>query len=108
MAFPLTKKNIYMKRIMKIAAFALVLVLGSSLRNKVSAQYANVSYQTFYDELSPYGHWIDYPQYGYVWEPNAGPDFRPYNSNGHWVWTDDYEWMWVSDYNWGWAPFHYG
>jgi hypothetical protein len=101
-----------MKRIMKIAVLAFVIILGSSLRNKASAQNYNnrndVTYQTFYDELSPYGQWIDYPQYGYVWVPDAGPDFRPYSSNGHWVWTDNYEWMWVSDYDWGWAPFHYG
>lgn len=98
-----------MKRILKMAAFVLVLVLGSSLRNDISAQYrGDVSYQTFYDELSPHGQWVDYPSHGYVWVPNAGRDFRPYETNGHWVWTDDYEWMWVSDYDWGWAPFHYG
>ena len=98
-----------MKRIMKMAAFVLVLVLGSSLRNDLSAQYrGDVSYQTFYDELSPHGQWVDYPSHGYVWVPNAGRDFRPYATNGHWVWSDDYEWMWVSDYDWGWAPFHYG
>jgi hypothetical protein len=66
-----------------------------------------ISYQSFYDELSPYGHWIDYPGYGYVWMPNAGPDFKPYATNGHWVYTDA-GWAWASDYNWGWAPFHYG
>lgn len=103
-----------MKRILKMAAFALVMVLGSSPRNTASAQYADygenrdVSYQTFYDELSPYGQWVDYPGQGYVWVPDAGDDFRPYSTNGHWVWTDNYEWMWVSDYDWGWAPFHYG
>ena len=105
-----------MKRTLKIAALALVIMLGSSLRNTVSAQYAdqyndedrNVSYQTFYDELSPHGRWIDYPGQGYVWVPEVSEDFRPYSSNGHWVWTDNYEWMWVSDYDWGWAPFHYG
>jgi len=99
-----------MKRILKIVAVAFLVMLGSSLRNKASAQYssADVSYQTFYDELSPYGSWIDYPEYGYVWQPRVSDDFRPYSSGGHWVWSDDYEWKWVSDYNWGWAPFHYG
>lgn len=101
-----------MKRILKITALALVIVLSSSLPNKISAQNydnrADVSYQTFYDELSPHGQWVDYPNHGYVWVPDAGPDFRPYSTNGHWVWTDDYEWMWVSDYDWGWGPFHYG
>ncbi len=99
-----------MKQFFKTISLALAIVLMGSLQNKASAQYPDdeVSYQTFYDELSPYGQWIDYPEYGYVWAPNLGPDFRPYSSNGHWVYTDDYEWMWVSDYDWGWAPFHYG
>src|SRR5882757_6299866 len=67
----------------------------------------DVSYQTFYDQLSPYGQWIDNPQYGYVWLPDAGPDFKPYASNGHWVYTDE-GWTWDSGYPWGWATFHYG
>ena len=66
-----------------------------------------VSYQAFYDDLSPYGQWIDNPQYGYVWMPNAGPDFKPYATNGHWVYSDN-GWIWASDYNWGWVTFHYG
>ncbi|HWB62341.1 MAG TPA: DUF6600 domain-containing protein, partial [Chitinophagales bacterium] len=40
--------------------------------------------------------------------PNAGGDFVPYGTSGHWEFTDDYGWMWVSDYAWGWGPFHYG
>ena len=32
--------------------------------------------QVFYDQLSPYGQWIDYPDYGYVWQPNADADFQ--------------------------------
>jgi hypothetical protein len=63
--------------------------------------------QVFYDELSPYGNWIDYPDYGYVWQPDVNADFRPYATAGNWVYTD-YGWTWVSDYSWGWAPFHYG
>ncbi|MDB5024994.1 MAG: hypothetical protein JWP78_2749 [Mucilaginibacter sp.] len=63
--------------------------------------------QVFYDELGPYGTWVDYPDYGYVWVPDAGGDFRPYASNGYWVYSD-YGWTWVSNYSWGWAPFHYG
>ncbi len=111
-----------MKRILKTTAIACFMVLVGSTVNRVSAQYnddynnnnnyydndRDVSYQTFYDELSPYGQWIDYPGHGYVWVPAANQDFQPYSTNGHWVWTNDYEWMWVSDYDWGWAPFHYG
>src|SRR5690606_17500228 len=67
----------------------------------------SVSFQLFYDELAPYGEWVDDPEYGYIWLPNAGRDFQPYATNGHWVMTQ-YGNTWVSDYNWGWAPFHYG
>jgi hypothetical protein len=65
------------------------------------------SYQSFYDALSPYGQWINNPEYGYVWMPSVAPDFTPYGSNGHWVLTDQ-GWTWDSDYPWGWAAFHYG
>jgi hypothetical protein len=39
--------------------------------------------------------------------PSVAPDFMPYGSNGHWVYTDQ-GWTWDSDYPWGWATFHYG
>jgi len=98
-----------MKRFLQISALALVIMLGGSWRNNAAAQVdMDISYQTFYDELSPYGEWVDYPEYGYVWVPGESDGFRPYETNGHWVWSDEYEWMWVSDYEWGWAPFHYG
>ena len=66
-----------------------------------------VTYQTFYDNLSPYGNWIDYPGYGNVWNPGVDEDFRPYQTNGYWVYSDE-GWAWQSGYSWGWAPFHYG
>src|SRR6185503_4673647 len=104
-----TNNSNQMKRILQISALALLIMLGGSWRNNAAAQVdVDISYQTFYDELSPYGEWVEYPDYGYVWVPEESDDFRPYETNGHWVWSDDYEWMWVSDYDWGWAPFHYG
>ncbi len=100
--------------------FAISNVFTSCVNNKSFAQpqpneeqqlYYNdnnpVTYQNFYDNLSPYGTWINYPQYGHVWSPRLGPDFRPYATNGHWVSTAE-GWAWSSQYNWGWAPFHYG
>ncbi len=65
-----------------------------------------VTYQAFYDDLSPYGQWVDYPGYGYVWSPSIS-GFQPYYTNGYWVSTDQ-GWNWCSGYDWGWAPFHYG
>lgn len=73
---------------------------------KASAQ-ASVNFQVFYDDLSPYGYWVDNSDYGYVWVPNVSPGFTPYGTNGYWLFTD-VGWTWVSNYPWGWAPFHYG
>lgn len=106
-----------MKKIYYLLSIALVAVFMSCTVSRSYAQpgysdsyYDNgpggVTYQQFYDELSPYGNWISYPGYGYVWSPyDAG--FRPYGSNGHWVYST-FGWTWVSGYRWGWAPFHYG
>jgi len=81
---------------------------GTSLiPQQVSAQGGPVSFQVFYDDLSPYGTWVQSPEYGFVWVPNVAPGFTPYSTNGYWVYTND-GWTWVSDYSWGWAPFHYG
>src|SRR6187455_851863 len=98
-----------MKRILKASLIATLVLLFGAVQNKSSAQVSlSVSFQSFYDELSPYGDWISYPEYGYVWRPdNRYSDFQPYRSEGHWAWSDD-GWLWVSDYEWGWAPFHYG
>jgi hypothetical protein len=93
-----------------IRLFTLFLLFTTScviLPRQTEAQQTNVSFQVFYDQLSPYGQWIDYSNYGYVWIPDAGADFVPYSTDGHWVLTD-YGWTWASDYIWGWATFHYG
>ena len=69
-----------MKRILKASLIAIVVLLFGAVQNKTSAQVSvSVSFQTFYDELSPYGDWISYPEYGYVWRPdNRYSDFQPY------------------------------
>ena len=79
----------------------------TSQQSQSQGQGTTVSFQVFYDQLSPYGQWVDDSNYGYVWIPNSGSDFAPYSSDGHWVLTD-YGWTWASDYSWGWATFHYG
>ncbi|MFI5195559.1 MAG: DUF6600 domain-containing protein [Chitinophagales bacterium] len=94
-----------MKKLLSISLLSLLLVVSSG--QKIMAQDVAVSYQTFYDNLSPYGQWVSDPQYGNVWVPNEGGDFRPYGSRGHWVMTD-YGNTWVSDDPWGWACYHYG
>lgn len=100
-----------MKKNLTALGISLLVVFAAMWSKPVDAQPrvgVNINFQTFYDELSPYGEWIDYPDYGYTWRPRTGRDFRPYSTGGHWVYADDYDWMWASDYDWGWAPFHYG
>lgn len=92
-------------RLFSITAAVILLLAGST--HKTNAQDVEVSYQTFYDNLSPYGQWVYDPQYGNVWVPNEDGDFRPYGSRGRWVMTD-YGNTWVSDDPWGWAVYHYG
>lgn len=92
----------------KWVALTAMLAFGLAIGQRVSAQPGeSVPVESFYDELAPYGQWMQYPGYGNAWQPNAGPDFQPYATGGHWVMTE-YGNTWVSDYNWGWAPFHYG
>jgi hypothetical protein len=97
-----------MKNLSKPIVLIAIVVIAMTSSRKLKAQPQNfVNFQIFYNELNPYGSWIDYPEYGYVWSPNAGANFRPYSTNGYWVATE-YGNTWVSDYSWGWAPFHYG
>lgn len=93
---------------MKIGSIFFLLCIFNFINpQKIAAQNVSVDFQIFYDDLSPYGTWVDDSQYGYVWIPDVAPGFSPYATNGHWVFTNE-GWTWVSDYPWGWAPFHYG
>jgi hypothetical protein len=86
--------------------FFLFSTVNSFNAPKAEAQFS-ISFQAFYDDLSPYGDWVYNHDHGYVWVPNQGRNFVPYATNGHWVYTRQ-GWTWVSRYSWGWAPFHYG
>ncbi|MGH2574513.1 MAG: DUF6600 domain-containing protein [Ignavibacteria bacterium] len=91
----------------------------------------DVSFQSFYDELSPYGEWIQiskeevdedlkngegqgYAFYSipdenfiFIWRPGVqDKQWKPY-INGRWEYTT-HGWLWVSNYSWGWGPYHYG
>ena len=68
---------------------------------------ASVDLGFFYDDLAPYGNWIERPNYGWAWAPRSvSASWQPYQ-NGHWVWTDQ-GWTWVTDEPYGWATYHYG
>ncbi|MFV0606337.1 MAG: hypothetical protein ACK5NK_10905, partial [Niabella sp.] len=64
-----------MKRIISSIGISLFLMMALVISKTADAQPrlgVNISFQTFYDELSPYGEWVDYPDYGYSWRPNVG------------------------------------
>ena len=74
----------------------------------VSSPPPEVTY--FYDDLSPYGTWVELDGYGWCWQPRVvviNHGWRPYCDAGYWVYSDA-GWYWQSTYSWGWAPFHYG
>lgn len=61
-------------RISRLLAFW-VLVLSGSVLSSASAQPGvRVPVQSFYDELAPYGRWMNNPQYGQVWVPEVNAD----------------------------------
>lgn len=90
-----------------IIAVSTILLFLTFNTKPVQAQSAGVSFQIFYDQLDPYGEWVNDPDYGYIWLPDVNGDFQPYATNGYWVNTQ-YGNTWYSNYDWGWAPFHYG
>jgi hypothetical protein len=97
----------------KLVLLALLL-LGAADRAGFAATSVGISIHSgavdlgyFYDDLAPYGHWIQSPSYGWVWTPRAvSSSWRPYQ-DGHWVWTDE-GWTWITDEPYGWATYHYG
>jgi hypothetical protein len=78
------------------------------LAPRVEAE-TEVSLNFFYDNLSPYGSWIDVAGYGYCFQPSVAvdnADWRPY-ADGYWAYTN-VGWTWVSYEDFGWATYHYG
>lgn len=97
-----------MQTLLKKYSIAVVLCLMLASPALVKAQEPVTSLQTFYDQMAPYGQWVNYGNYGYVFIPSVAPGFQPYQTAGHWVYNEQYGWTWASDYPWGWAAFHYG
>jgi len=68
---------------------------------------ASVSFDFFYDNLSPYGDWVEVGDYGTCWRPaDVDPDWSPY-TDGYWAYTDA-GWTWVSYEDYGGIVYHYG
>ena len=99
-----------MKTIKKLSILLLLAALTSCYGGRTLVNANNggqISFQTFYNELSPYGDWVEDYELGYMWVPQVHRNFHPYASDGYWTMTN-YGNTWVSNYSWGWAPFHYG
>jgi len=83
--------------------------VGGDVVNAGYSSAGRYDYQTFYDDLAPYGAWYDSPDYGYVWQPSVyvgDTSWRPYTV-GSWAHCDA-GWTWCSDEPFGWATYHYG
>ncbi len=94
-----------MKRFGVLALFAAALV-GCVAAGPQPQVAVNPMIGGFYDELAPYGRWVDC-NYGQCWVPRqVAADWQPY-SNGQWIYTE-YGWTWVSRDPWGGSPYHYG
>lgn len=76
------------------------------IRNAQSWHYTN-RYYVGSEDLDVYGHWVNEPDYGWVWAPTVGGGWSPYRA-GRWVWEPHWGWTWVSHEPWGWTPYHYG
>ncbi len=88
-----------------ILALGLTLVLAPGFTGLAQATTEDVA--MFYNELAPYGNWVDYPGYGQVWYPTqVVQDWRPY-VDGRWVPTD-IGYIFETQEPWGWATYHYG
>jgi hypothetical protein len=86
------------------------MVVASQTQPPQEQPTQEVSDNYFHQALSPYGNWVEVPDYGWCWQPTVAAinaDWRPYGDRGRWIWTDA-GWYWQSDYSWGWIPFHYG
>ncbi len=101
--------NIKKMTIAATTAIALTFMTGAfapASQASVSVS-GGVSFDFFYSNLSPSGHWLVSAGYGRVWQPAIyQPGWNPYY-DGHWEYTDC-GWVWVSDYDWGAVPYHYG
>ena len=104
-----TEINFFLQ--LRLANFRLLLALLFTFfavaHAKAQTESPEYTYKDFYENLAPYGQWIEDANLGYVWSPDVEGGFRPYFTNGHWAVTQ-YGNTWISDYIWGWACFHYG
>ena len=91
-----------MKRFIALLLCVFGLLVAPPLRAEVE-----LSFDFYYDQLSPMCEWAEVDGYGYVWHPNdVDEDWAPY-TDGYWSYTDA-GWTWVSYEDWGGITYHYG
>ncbi len=94
-----------MKKVWCVSLVALLAVVsgcGESPRTTSTPPPVNNPFSV----LDAYGQWIEFPEYGEVWQPRVGYDWQPF-VEGRWVWTDR-GWLWHSEEPFGWVVYHYG
>lgn len=95
-----------MKKSLITTLFLGAFAMGLSAQPAQAAVSVRVTIGGFYDELAPYGRWVNC-RYGRCWVPaRVARRWQPY-TNGRWVYTE-YGWTWVSRDPWGGSPYHYG
>ncbi|MDP4176302.1 MAG: hypothetical protein Q8933_20140 [Bacteroidota bacterium] len=93
-----------MKKSLILIVFALMIFAG---KTKADHWNGGVTFDYFYQTLSPYGEWIELDRGLYAWHPyGISNRWEPY-TEGRWVWSD-YGWYWDSYEPYGWAVYHYG
>lgn len=75
--------------------------------SSLSAQYLPSDLRMYGGTLDRHGSWEYESQYGYVWYPTVGADWRPYY-DGYWSPLPAYGWTWVGLELWSWPTHHYG
>ncbi|MCL6622160.1 MAG: hypothetical protein K6T55_08675 [Syntrophobacterales bacterium] len=88
-------------------AVGMLLLLAGITGMPSAARAGTEDAAIFYEELTQYGNWVDYEEYGPVWYPTqVEEDWRPY-VNGRWVPTK-HGYIFETEEPWGWATYHYG
>lgn len=100
-----------MKKLLLLTGILIAFTSAKAEAQRYGGNYgyadAQVSFNYFYNTLSPYGNWIEIEYGVYVWKPRQTRyGWQPY-SEGRWVYTN-HGWHWDSYEPYGWAVYHYG
>jgi len=91
----------------RIITFAIILLAAVGIAKAEPRMDIDVNFGFFYQNLAPYGSWMQIDNGIYGWRPShVSFGWRPY-SIGRWTWTES-GWYWDSYEPFGWATYHYG